>query len=140
MSTMTTPTTQTATEPCRKCGKPLECAQYFSSHRRSSSTVFEGREGLRSTASISHRPCPHCRDPKPLFALELKTYKKAILRLLIVAALCGLYFVADPQIFEGENKSLNSFLTWTSVYTGGLFVLFAILTGVSYLMKKKEGK
>jgi hypothetical protein len=126
-------------EPCRKCGKPLECAQYFSSDRRSSSTLFEGREGLRSTASVNHRPCPHCRDPKPLFALELKTYKKAILRLLIVAALCGLYFVADPQIFDGENKSLNSFLTWTSIYTGGLFVFFAILNGVSYFMKKREG-
>ena len=101
--------------------------------------MFEGRKGLRSTASVSHRPCPHCRDPKPLFALELKTYKTAILRLLIAAALCGLYFVADPQIFDGENKNLNSFLTWTSLYTGGLFVFFAILNGVSYFMKKKEG-
>src|ERR1043166_296591 len=138
MPAMTTPTTQTAMEPCRKCGKALECAKYFSSDPRSSSTMFEGREGLRSTASVSHRPCPHCRDPKPLFALELNTYR-AILRLLIVAALCGLYFVADPQIFDGENQSLNSFLTWTSIYTGGLFVLFAILNGVSYMMKKKEG-
>jgi len=137
---MSTSTTQPATEPCRKCGKPLECAQHFSSDARFSSTVFEGREGLRSTSSVSHRPCPHCRDPKPLFALELNTYKRAILRLLIVAALCGLYFIVDPQIFDGENQGLNSFLTWTSIYTGGLFVLFALLTGVSYLMKKKEGK
>jgi hypothetical protein len=136
---LTTPTTQTTMEPCRKCGKALECEQYFSSDMRSSSTMFEGRKGLRSTASVNHRPCPHCRDLKPLFALELKTYKRAILRLLIAAALCGLYFVADPQIFDGENKSLNSFLTWTSIYTGGLFVFFAILNAVSYLMKKKEG-
>ena len=126
-------------EHCRKCGKALECAKHFSIDTRVSSDMFKGQKGIRSTSSIIHRPCPYCGDPKPLFARELKTYTKMFLRLLIAASLCGLYVVADPQIFEPPNQSVNSILTWTGVFTGGLFAVFAIFNGVSYLMKKSEG-
>ena len=136
---MKLPTTRKAMEPCRKCGKALECAKHFSIDARTSSDMFEGQKGIRSTSSISHRPCPYCGDPKPLFARELKTYTRTFLRLLVAASLCGLYFVADPQLFDPANQSMNSFLTWTIGWTGGLFVVFAILNRVSYLMKKSGG-
>ena len=126
-------------EPCRKCGKALECAKHFSVDTRMSSNMFEGQKGIRSTSSISHRPCPYCKDPKPLFARELQTYMRTFLRLLVVASLCGLYVVVNPQIFDPPNQSMNSILTWTSVFTGGLFAVFAVLNGVSYLMKKNQG-
>ena len=126
-------------EPCRKCGKALESAKHFSIDTRMSSEMFEGQKGLRSTSSFLHRPCPYCKDPKPLFVQELKTYIKTFLRLLVAASLCGVYVIADPQIFDPPNQSMNSILTWTSVFTGGLFAVFAILSGVSYLMKKSQG-
>jgi len=133
-------TTVTGMESCRKCGKALECAKHFVIDPRMPSEMFEGQKGIRSTSSISHRPCPYCGDPKPLFARELKTYTTNVLRLLVAASLCGLYVVADPQIFDPPNQSMNAILTWTGVLTGGLFAVFAILNGVSYLIKKKEGK
>jgi hypothetical protein len=127
-------------EPCRKCGRALESAEHFSIDARMSSDVFEGQKGIRSTSSIRHRPCPYCKEPKPLFARELKAYTNMCLRLLIAASLCGLYVVVNPQIFGPPNQSINSILTWTSVFTGGLFAFFAILNGVSYLMKRNDGK
>lgn len=133
-------TALTGMEPCRKCGKALECARHFFIDTRTSSDMFEGQKGIRSTSSIRHRPCPYCKEPKPLFARELNVYSKTFLRLLIAAFLCGLYVVVNPQIFDPPNQSINSILTWTSVFTGGLFAFFAILNGVSYLMKKKDGK
>jgi hypothetical protein len=127
-------------EPCRKCGKPLESAKHFLMDAHTSSSPFGGTGGMRSTSSISHRPCPYCKDPKPLFARELKTYTTNLLRLLIAASLCGLYFVLDPQLFDAANQSINSLVTLTIGWTGGLFAVLAILTGVSYLKKKNDGK
>jgi hypothetical protein len=95
---------------------------------------------MRSTSSICHRPCPYCKDPKPLFALELKTYTTNVLRLLVAASLCGLYFMWDPQLFDAENQGINSLVTLTIGWTGGLFVVLAILTGASYLKKKTDRK
>lgn len=126
-------------EPCRKCGKALECVKHFSINTRASSDMFEGQKSIRSTSSVSHRPCPYCGDPKPLFAYELKTYIRTFLRLLVAASLCGLYFLVNPQIFDSANQSMNSFLTLTIGGTGGLFLVFAIINGVTYLMKKDQG-
>ena len=133
-------TTVTEMEPCRKCGKPLECAKHFFMDAHTSSSPFEGTGGIRSTSSVSHRPCPYCRDPKPLFARELKTYTTNVVRLLVAASLCGLYFLWDPELFGPADQSTNSLITLTVGWTGGLFVVLAILTGVSYLKKKNDGK
>lgn len=126
-------------EPCRKCGKDLDCAKHFSINPRMSSEMFEGQKGIRSTSSIVHRSCPYCKEPKPLFSRELKTYTRMFLRLLIAASVCGLYVAVDPKIFDPPNQGINSIFTWTAVFTGGLFAVFAILHGVSYLMKKSQG-
>ena len=126
-------------EPCRKRGKDLDCATHLSINPRMSSEMFEGKNGIRSTASIVHRPCPYCKEPKPLFARELKTYTRMFWRLLVAASVCGLYVAADPQIFDPPNQGINSIVTWTAVFTGGLFAVFAILHGVRYLMKKSQG-
>jgi phage FluMu protein Com len=126
-------------EPCRKCGKALDCAKHFFINTRMSSEMFEGKKGIRSTSSIVHRPCPYCKELKPLFAQELKTYTRMFLRLLIAASVCGLYVAVDPQIFDPPDQGINSIFTWTAVFTGGLFAVFAILHGISYLMKKSQG-
>ena len=95
-------------------------------------------QGSGTRKALFHR-CPYGRDPKFLFARELKTYTTNVLRLLIAATVCGLYFLLDLQLLGSEHQSINSLIALAIGWAGGLFVILAILTGVSYVKKKKEG-
>lgn len=55
--------------PCRACGTLLEKAVYRPYHTETSTSWYEGTSSTHNVNYVTHKLCPKCGEPKPLFRL-----------------------------------------------------------------------
>ena len=61
--------TKSSMAPCRACGTLLGKAVYRPYHAETSISWYEGTSSTRSQLYSTHKVCPKCGAPKPLFRL-----------------------------------------------------------------------
>ena len=142
-----TPKDPSVMAPCRSCGKVLDSDRYASlSISRSTTSLSDIRivDGTSqpvfsfATREVSHTACPHCGDPKPLFAVDLKLYKRQALVLFIVSAACAVL----ARFLYASKLDDTSWIFILEVVSGVISLAAAVIfipTVLSYLTTVASG-
>lgn len=104
--------------PCRECGALLEKAVHRAYEGHTSTGILEGTSTSRYVEMVTHKPCPKCGEPKPLFRLVWFVVFFNTLMLALtggcIAYSADLWFTRGSRSYEDEKKIIIGvlFLLW----------------------------